>query len=164
MKKLLILLNLLIPTFCLYAQEDVNECAVGKILSLTKRNQNARLQAVQAVDNNIDITYYKLNLNVTYTPKNIKGEVTINAKSKVATLDQVTIDLQNALTTDSIKIGNRKLTFLHQSNQILIKLDKIYAENQLLSFIIYYHGIPGSSGFDSFVFGTHNVQKDMAIW
>ena len=164
MKKLLILLNLLIPTFCLYAQEDVNECAVGKILSLTKRNQNARLQAVQAVDNNIDVTYYKLNLNVTYTPKNIKGEVTINAKSKVATLDQVTIDLQNALTTDSIKIGNRKLTFLHQSNQILIKLDKIYAENQLLSFIIYYHGIPGSSGFDSFVFGTHNVQKDMAIW
>ena len=164
MKKLLIFLNLLIPTFCIYAQEDISECAAGKILSLTKRNQNARLQAVQAVDNNIDVTYYKLNLNVTYTPKNIKGEVTINAKSKVATLDQVTIDLQNALTTDSIKIGNRKLTFLHQSNQILIKLDKIYAENQLISFVIYYHGIPGSSGFDSFVFGTHNAQKDIAIW
>lgn len=164
MKKLLILLNFLVSTLCLYAQEDINECAEGKILSLTKRNQNARLQTIQAVDNNIDVTYYKLNLNVSYTPKNIKGEVTINAKSKIATLDQVTIDLQNALTTDSIKIGNRKLTFLHQSNQILIKLDKIYAENQVLSFVIYYHGIPGSSGFDSFVFGTHNNAKDMAIW
>ena len=164
MKKLLVLLILIISTLCGYAQEDVNECATGKILSLTKRNQNARLQAPQAVDNNIDITYYKLSLSVNYTPKNIKGEVTINAKSKIVTLDQVTIDLQNTLTTDSIKIGNRKLTFIHQSNQILIKLDKIYAENQLLSFVIYYHGIPGSSGFDSFVFGTHNNAKDMAIW
>jgi aminopeptidase N len=164
MKKLLILLNFLFLGLSVHAQEDVNECAKGKILALTKRQQNARLQATQAVDNNIDVTYYKLNLSIKYSPKNLKGEVTINAKSKVASLDQVTIDLQNALTTDSIKIGNKKLTFLHQSNQILIKLDKIYQENQLVSIVIYYHGIPGSSGFDSFVFGTHNAQKDLAIW
>ena len=164
MKKALILFNLLLFNFLSLAQDAESECASGKILSLTKRNQNARLQTAQAVDNNIDVTYYKLNLNVTYTPKNIKGEVTINAKIKVASLDQVTIDLQNALTTDSVKIGNRKLTFIHQSNQILIKLDKTYLENQLVSFVIYYHGIPGSSGFDSFVFGTHNAQKDLAIW
>jgi aminopeptidase N len=164
MKKILILLNLLLFNFLSFAQDAVNECASGKILSLTKRNQNARLQTMQAVDNNIDVTYYKLNLNVSYSPKNIKGEVTINAKSKTTSLDQVTIDLQNALTTDSVKIGNKKLTFLHQSNQILIKLDKIYTENQIVSLVIYYHGIPGSSGFDSFVFGTHNGQKDLAIW
>lgn len=30
--------------------------------------------------------------------------------------------------------------------------------------VIFYHGIPGSSGFDSFAFGTHNNQKDLAIW
>ena len=164
MKKILILFNLLQLSFLINAQDAVSECASGKISALTKRNQNARLQALQAADNNIDVTYYKLNLNITYSPKNLKGEVTINAKSKIASLDQVTIDLQNALTTDSIKIGNKKLTFLHQSNQILIKLDKIYAENQLVSFVIYYHGIPGSSGFDSFAFGTHNAQKDLAIW
>jgi aminopeptidase N len=164
MKKILIVFNLLLFNFLSNAQDAVSECASGKISALTKRNQNAKIQATQASDNNIDVTYYKLNLNVTYTPKNIKGEVTINAKSKVVSLDQVTIDLQNALTTDSVKIGNRKLTFLHQSNQIVIKLDKIYSENQLVSLLIYYHGIPGSSGFDSFVFGTHNAQKDLAIW
>ena len=164
MKKLLILFNLLFVNFLANAQDAVSECASGKIAALTKRNQNARLQTTQAADNNIDVTYYKLNLNITYTPKNLKGEVTINAKSKVASLDQLTIDLQNALTTDSVKIGNKKLTFLHQSNQILIKLDKIYAENQIVSIVIFYHGIPGSSGFDSFAFGTHNAQKDLAIW
>lgn len=164
MKKLPIFFILLLNYTFAFAQDAVSECAVGKILSLTKRNQNARIQAAQAVDNNIDVTYYKLNLNVSYTPKNIKGEVTINAKSKIAILDQVTIDLQNALTTDSVKIGNKKLTFTHQSNQIIVKLDKIYAESQLVSLVIYYHGIPGSSGFDSFVFGTHNNSKDLAIW
>ena len=114
MKKILILFNLLLFNFLANAQDAVSECASGKILSLTKRNQNARLEAAQAVDNNVDVTYYKLNLNVSYSPKNIKGEVTINAKSKVASLEQVTIDLQNALTTDSVKIGNKKLSFLHQ--------------------------------------------------
>ncbi len=164
MKNLLYISLFILTNFKISAQILDSECAKGKIAAMQKRNQNAKIQASQASDNNIDITYYKLNLNVTYAPKNIKGEVTINAKSKVATLDQVTIDLQNALTTDSVKIGNKKLTFLHQSNQILIKLDKAYAENQLVSMVIFYHGIPGSSGFDSFAFGTHNSQKDLAIW
>jgi len=158
------LFNLLLFNVFTFAQDAVSECALGKISALTRRNQNARLQATQAADDNIDVTYYKLNLNINYTSKNIKGEVTINAKSKIVSLNQVTIDLQNALTTDSIKIGNKKLTFLHQSNQIIIKLDKIYAENQLVSMVIFYHGIPGSSGFDSFAFGTHNAQKDFVIW
>jgi len=164
MKRLIMLFNLLLFNVFTFAQDAVSECALGKISALTRRNQNARLQATQAADDNIDVTYYKLNLNINYTSKNIKGEVTINAKSKIVSLNQVTIDLQNALTTDSIKIGNKKLTFLHQSNQIIIKLDKIYAENQLVSMVIFYHGIPGSSGFDSFAFGTHNAQKDFVIW
>jgi len=164
MKNLPLFFVLLLNYTSTYAQDAVSECSTGKILSLTKRNQNARMQAFEAVDNNIDVTYYKLNLNVSYAPKNIKGEVTINAKSKIAKLDQVTIDLQNALKTDSVKIGNRKLAFTHVANQIIAKLDKIYPENQLVSFVIYYHGIPGSSGFDSFVFGTHNNSKDQAIW
>ena len=123
MKKLPILFLLFLCNSFTHAQIPDSECATGKIAVMQKRQQNARLQATQAADNNIDVTYYKLNLNVSYSPKNIKGEVSINAKSKVTTLDQVTIDLQNALTTDSIKIGNRKLTFSHQSNQINIKLD-----------------------------------------
>ena len=164
MKKLLIILNCLFFAIFTQAQDASEECAAGKIFALQKSKQNARLMVAMDSDNNIDVTYYKLNLNITYTPKNIKGEVTINAKSKIASLDQVKIDLQNTLTTDSVKIGNRKLTFLHQSDQILVKLDKIYSENQMVSIVIYYHGVPGSSGFNSFEFGTHNAQKDLAIW
>ncbi len=149
---------------CVHAQIPDSECALGKILALQKRQQNERLANTKAVDNNIDVTYYKLNLGLTYTPKNIKGEVTIIAKSKTSNLSQIIIDLQNTLTTDSIKIDNRRLSFFHQDNQIKIQLDKKYAENQTISFIIYYHGTPTDAGLGSFVFGTHNNNKDLAIW
>lgn len=147
-----------------YSQISESECATGKILALQKRKQGERLVNVQAVDNNIDVTYYKLNLGLTYSPKNIKGEITIYAKSKTSNLSQVIIDLQNALTTDSIKIENKRVIFIHQDNQIKIQLDKIYAESQTISLVIYYHGIPADTGLGSFVFGTHNNNKDLAIW
>lgn len=164
MKNFLILSLCCLMQWTAFAQNTDSECATGKIAAWEKRIQRAKIQATQAPDNNIDVTYYKLNLNVTYAPKNIKGEVTIKAKCQVNEIDKITIDLQNALTTDSVKIGNVKLPFLHQSNQILIKLDKVYSENQIFSIVIYYHGVPGSSGFDSFVFGNHNSGKDLAIW
>ncbi|PWK29257.1 putative secreted protein (Por secretion system target) [Arcicella aurantiaca] len=164
MKNLLFLSLFILTHFTIFAQISDSECAIGKIEAMQKRLQNAKLQGNQAADNNIDVSYYKLDLSIAYTTQSVKGEVTINAKSKIAELSQVTIDLQNALTTDSVKIGNSKMPYLHQSNQILINLDKKYAENQLVSLVIYYHGTPGSSGFNSFVFGTHNSQKDLAIW
>ena len=164
MKKLFIFLPILLSLSSTYAQISDSECATGKILSLQKRQQNERLVSTQAVDNNIDVTYYKLNLGLTYSPKNIKGEVTIYAKSKTSNLSQVIIDLQNALTTDSVKIANKRVTFSHQDNQIKIQLDKNYAENQTISLVIYYHGTPIDTGLGSFVFGNHNNNKDLAIW
>ena len=164
MKILINILAFLCISSYTYAQTPDSECATGKILALQKRQQNERLASVQAADNNIDVTYYKLNLGLTYSPKNIKGEVTIYAKSKTSNLSQVIIDLQNALTTDSVKIANKRVTFSHKDNQIKIQLDKNYADNQVISLIIYYHGTPADTGLGSFVFGTHNSNKDLAIW
>ena len=90
MKRILLIFVLILCESSIYAQIIENECAVGKILALTKRQQNARLMNVQAADINIDVTYYKLNLGLTYSPQNIKGEVTINAKSKTSNLSQIT--------------------------------------------------------------------------
>ena len=164
MKKLFNTLAFVCVFSCTYAQILDNECATAKIAALQKRQQNERLASMQAADNNVDVTYYKLNLGLNYSPKNIKGEVTIYAKSKTANLSQVIIDLQNALTTDSVKMGNKRVTFSHQDNQIKIQLDKIYLESQTIRLIIYYHGTPADTGLGSFVFGNHNNNKDLAIW
>ena len=162
MKNLLLILLFTSISSEIFAQIPDSECAMGKILALQKWQQNERLGSVQAVDNNIDVTYYKLNLGLTYNTKNIKGEVTINAKIKTS-LSQINIDLRNTFTTDSVKIGNKRLPFLNINDQIQIQLDKVYAENQSVSLVVYYHGTPISNGLGSFVFGTHNT-TDLAIW
>ena len=77
MKKLLILLNCLFFAILSQAQDASEECASSKILALKKYQQNARLMATMAGDNNIDVTYYKLDLGITYSSRNIKGEVAI---------------------------------------------------------------------------------------
>ena len=164
MKRLINILVLVCVFNYTYAQISDSECATGKIHSLQKRQQNKRIATTQASDNNIDVTYYKLNLGLTYLPKNIKGEVTIYAKIKTSILSQIIIDLQNALTTDSVKISNKRVSFSHQDNHIKIQLDKSYLVNQTISLVIYYHGIPADTGLGSFVFGTHNNSKDLAIW
>lgn len=162
------LINTLIFSFLLtniYAQIPEHECATGKISALQKRQQNERLASMQAADNNIDVTYYKLNLGLNYSPRNLKGEVTIYAKSKVSNLSQVNIDLQNTLTTDSVKIANKSVVFSHQNGQIKINLDKNYAENQSISLVIYYHGTTTYTGLGSFIFGTHGTNSsELAIW
>jgi aminopeptidase N len=165
MKKLFYIFIFVCAVSYTYAQIPEHECATGKILALQKRQQNERLASMQAADNNIDVTYYKLNLGLNYSPRNLKGEVTIYAKSKVANLSQVILDLQNTLTTDSVKIANKPVVFSHQNGQIKVNLDKNYAENQTISLVIYYHGATTFTGLGSFIFGTHGTNSsDLAIW
>ncbi|MFC0184157.1 Por secretion system C-terminal sorting domain-containing protein [Pseudarcicella hirudinis] len=166
MKRYLFLTSiyLLVIQLAFAQEEEVNLCAEGKIKTWQKAVSKSRLAATASADNNIDVGYYKLNLNVTYEPKNIKGEVTISARSKVDKLNRIFIDLTDTLTTDSIKAGVKKLSFSRKNAQISIQLDKDYRLGELINIRIYYHGIPGTSGFDSFVFGKHNNGQDLSIW
>ncbi|WP_026994179.1 M1 family aminopeptidase [Flectobacillus major] len=164
MKKYSSLLTLIFTTFYSIGQITEHECAKGKIALWQKNSSSARLMANKQADDNIDITYYKLDIRVDYSPQQISGGVSIFAKSKINNLNRVVLDLQNVLATDSVIANGRKLAFSHQNNQITISLDKTYQSNQVVQLVVYYHGVPGSSGFDSFVFGQHNNNNDRAIW
>ena len=113
-------------------------------------------------DSSIDVTYYKLNLAITYTPNYLRGAVTVNAKSNSQSLTNFFLDLQDALTVDSVISNGKPLTFTHANAKLNINLDKPYNTGELFSVIIYYEGVPGSSGFGSFEFGNHSGQP--AIW
>ena len=113
-------------------------------------------------DSTIDVTYYKLNLNITYSPNYLKGAVTVNALSKSQSLKTFFLDLQNVLKVDSITCKNKRLLFNHTNAKLYITLDTTYNTGQLFSVIVYYEGVPGSSGFGSFEFGSHNGEP--AIW
>ena len=107
-------------------------------------------------DSNIDVTYYKLNINVNYSARNISGAVTVEAKSTIGNLTTFFLDLQNVLTVDSVVSNNQKLNFTQPtgSAKLNITLDKAYNIGEKISLIVYYHGTPGSSGFGSFTFGS----------
>lgn len=179
---LIILIGL--SSFSVFSQllTDVEQCSSAKSTFFNK-NRNARLLEKKAFpgDANIDVNYYKLNLHIDvsyeyepssplilkYNKKNLAGIATIMAKAATNNILRANIDLQNALITDSVFVNNIKTTFTHLSSKIDIDLLKSYALNEQFTLTIYYHGTPGSSGFGSFVFGTHNApstKQESAIW
>ncbi len=107
-------------------------------------------------DSNIDVTYYKLNLTVQYNPNYLIGAVTVEAKSTVDSLNTFFLDLQNVLKVDSVISNNQSLNFSQPSGsaRLNITLGKAFNTGEKFSLIVYYQGVPGSSGFGSFTFGT----------
>ncbi len=114
-------------------------------------------------DTNINVTYYKLNLNITYNPNYLIGDVNIRCKSLVNNLSIIFYDLSNNLTVDSIINEKTGLSFSHSQNKIFIILNNSVNQGQALSVNIFYHGTPVPTGYGSFVFGSHNGSEP-AIW
>lgn len=153
-----LLLFLFIGT-SLFAQE-INQCALGKQNYYSKRN--GIMQVKYPGDETIDITYYKLDLSVTYSPRQISGIVTVGGKSIADGLNQFFLDLQNTLQLDSVLYKGEKIEALHAYDKINITLTDTLQADEHFSIDIFYHGVPGSSGFGSFEFSSHNGQP--VIW
>jgi aminopeptidase N len=106
-------------------------------------------------DSTYDATYYKLDLNITYTPSNLVGKVTVNAKA-VQSLTSFFLDLYSSMVVDSVKENTSTLSYVHNDNTLVITLGHTVAAGNAFSVDVYYHGYPSSSGFGSFTFGSHN--------
>jgi len=113
-------------------------------------------------DTKIDITYYGLDLKVTSQPDYLYGKVTIGAKVDTSSIQSCFLDLQNALTIDSLWLNGTAAVFTHSNHKINISLDRIYNNGESFLITVFYKGLPGSSGFGSFEFSSH--QGAAAIW
>ncbi len=153
MKRFLTIL-ILLSSVSLFAQSAGNECQTAKVRTFKQMKSMGKLY--YPGDQNIDVTYYKLDLNISYSPQQITGAVTIDAKSLQDNLTSVFYDLQNALTVDSVVAPSGRLTFTHSGNKINLTLDRAYNIGELFEVVVYYHGVPGSSGFGSFEFSSHS--------
>ncbi len=144
----------------IFSQDYQHQCSKSKIQYYQKLFKTSQIQ--YPGDETIDVTYYKLDVYVDYARRLIKGKITISAKSTVSDLNTFFLDLQNALTTDSITLNNSQLNFTHSDNIITVTLDKDYTIGEEFSIDVYYQGTPGSSGFGSFEFTTHSGEP--VIW
>jgi len=161
MKKLLsILLLLLLLVGINFSQQKPHICSESKIAHFATLN---KINAIQyPSDETIDVTYYKLDVAVDYNSKNIGGTITINAKSLQDGLNSLYLDLQSALKVNYINHNGKNITFTHENNIINLTLYKTYNLGEEFKIEVNYSGTPGSSGFGSFEFSSHNGYP--AIW
>ncbi len=160
MKTVIIILISFSLSFQIFAQNNKNLCSVSKTGFYSSLLNPSKIQ--YPGDETIDVTYARLNLSVNYDTRQLSGDVVIRAKSKVQGLTDFFLDLQNSFTVDSILSNGNALSFTHSENKIFITLPKSYSLDENFSVDIFYSGVPGSSGFGSFEFGTHKGKP--AIW
>jgi len=162
-KKLYFLLLFLISFPNIFAQNKSGTeiCSQGKIAALTRQQNSV---AYYPGDANIDATYYKLDLKITYYPKQLIGNVTVNFKSTSDGLQSFFLDLVNGMQVDSILMNNNNVSYTHSNDLITITLPQVMNTGDSNSVNVYYHGNPESAGgFGSFVFDTHGNNKNV-IW
>ncbi len=157
MKKIFVLFSLFFATLFSQQEKKWNEYE-----SQIFFHQNAIAKINYSGDENIDVTYYKLNLIISHTPQNLSGKITISAKSTVPNLQSIFLDCSNTLIVDSITINNSNTNFTRIIDTLKITLDKTYNVGETITIVVTYHGTPVTNGFGSFAFGTHNNVP--AIW
>lgn len=138
----------------------------GELKQLRRAEQHAYVAALRALartsaaSNDIDVTYYRLNIALDAATRSIRGSVLVQAKA-LAAVQSITLDLSPTLTVDSVRIANQARAFQHSGNTVVISLGRIYQQGELLNGEIHYRGSPASSGFGSFAFST---QQDGSPW
>ena len=114
-------------------------------------------------DSQIDVTYYKLNLEVSYEAQYITGAVTVDVKVDTTAINSCFLDLKNSLTVDSVLIDGSLTYFTHTNHELSINLNRTYHQDERFSVQVFYQGHPDTSGvfLPSFIFTTHNGQPVM---
>ena len=143
-------------TTSLFSQ--ISEEYIGRQSRLAEL-QSFRKTAAMASDltagqEGFDVTYYKLDLGVSFNPNNLRGAVTMVAKSIVNNLSVIVLDLANAMTVDSVHSGGKRATANQLPSTVSITLDRPYMNGELFTVVVYYHGAPVSTGFGSFNFSS----------
>jgi aminopeptidase N len=108
--------------------------------------------------NDIDVTYYSLDLAIITPPASplLRGSVFVKAVSLTDTLRHVPLDFSNAMTVDSVVMNGSSMSFGHEFSLLTITLDRTYPTGTLFGFTVFYHGVPDDNGYGSFVFSAHN--------
>ena len=116
-----------------FAQEDgAMICSESKQAAFARMNHAPKARIAYPGDDKIDITYYKLNLNLSHSQQYLRGEATVTLKAKSA-ISSFFLDLRNILKVDSIKLASKKLTYVQDASKVTIMLDKQYTENQAIN-------------------------------
>lgn len=157
MKQIFFILLLFILAAVVYSQDNLESIAKS---DFKKFQYYKKLQKVQYPgDEAIDVTYYKLELNITSVPKYLSGATIIGIKPKGSGINTFFLDLQSRMNVDSVVLNNQQLGFLHSDDRLHITLPKVYDQGEQFYVKVCYAGIPNESEFGHYIETTHNGQR-----
>ncbi|WP_110977751.1 M1 family aminopeptidase [Hymenobacter sediminis] len=94
-----------------------------------------------------DVTYYKLDLNLTNTSRDVSGVVRMQARNSGQALDSVAFELYTSLVIDSVVVDGRRSLGLRRKGMgdVTVGLRQPVTPNTLFNALIYYHGTAPNS-------------------
>ncbi len=111
-----------------------------------------------------DVHYYRCNWNLNPAKPSISGNVTMRFTA-LSILDSLQMDISVIMVVDSIFYHTAKIYFQQHSGDIVTLFFPLpILSSALDSVSIFYHGTPPTSGFGSFMNGTHGSHADSIVW
>ncbi len=125
-------------------------CSDAKIKRFNKsrslNQRSAQSSSVAFQENNYDLKFYHLNINVERNTKFVSGNVKSIATVTSQALDTFAFVLHQNHTVDSVYINGTKQNFNRYDSLVLASTGATLAQNQLFEAIVYYHGTCPTGG------------------
>jgi aminopeptidase N len=164
-KKIILAISLSFLVFSIKAQyqnqdlnaEIINQTAISTC-SHTKQQFFAKAGASSPfAGHNIDIKYHRMDWTIDPSVNYISGSVFTLFETTESNVSEISFELDNTMTVDSVIYHNQSLTFADSGTYLVnIYLPTSLANQVLDSLQIFYHGAPGmGSGFGAFIQSTH---------
>lgn len=136
----------------------------SKAIASAEMKAATQLLSVQVNPNtqNYDVSYHKLEFTLNPAVKFIAGKITTTFTA-LSTMNTITFDFANELTTSSVVMGTTNLAFTENANnELIITLPTTLTTGSSASIEVNYSGVPPASGFTAFEQTTHN--NSPIIW
>jgi len=135
----------------IFNQHDVHVCSHSKQLMLAKKMNGTKSFAAS----NIDITYTRMEWEIDPAVKYISGVISTYFIA-LHDLNQFNLEKDSNLIVDSIIFHGQQITYADSADYLMnIYFPSTISQSTLDSISIYYHGVPSSNGFGSFVQDYH---------
>ncbi|MFT6996958.1 MAG: aminopeptidase N [Cryomorphaceae bacterium] len=141
------------------AQHDVNTFCkdLSHIVEMEKKGKGQLLNfKTNEATQNYDLKYHRMEWTVDPAENYISGEITSYFVPTEDEFQQINFDFADNMTIVEVRYGSELLNAQQADDNLKINLPEILPIGQLDSISVKYEGAPNSTGFGSFIQGTHN--------
>jgi aminopeptidase N len=155
MRAIIFLLLLTAPLFLPLAGNS----QTTETIALQEARSHASLRSFtpSAETSTYDMVYQRAEWRINPAVRYISGAITSHFSPTLAAIDQLWLDLDNALVVDSVYYHSAKIPFQQTAEDLLrIDLPAEIATGVTDSVTVYYQGTPPNTGYGSFVQRSHS--------